>query len=159
MPNMLNRIYSKLYFSRIKINNMIANLSDDEKRIYKTAIKGVSITCLLITLIFIFSGNAFFAGYTIDTSGAEDSFRNFFNETYGIIIGSATLIAVCLIAINIVTIMSSKNQRKIEQAVTWIKAIAIAWLFLCLISLVIGAIKTEFMIPVINGSDAPLFTY
>ena len=55
--------------------------------------------------------------------------------------------------------MSSKNQRKIEQAVTWIKAIAIAWLFLCLISLVIGAIKTEFMTPVINGSDAPLFTY
>lgn len=152
---MLSKIYSELFYIKEKFNEKIQNLSDDEKRIYKITYKCVSFFVFVLMLIEI-SSNLFFAADT------GNPFINTFNDIYVAIAGSATLIAVCLIAINLVTIMTSKNQRKTEQAVTWIKAIATAWLFLMMISVFITMIKG--FVGNVNKKDfnsrySPIFKY
>lgn len=159
MQNAINKIYSGLYFTKTKITDTIKNMSEDDKLIYNKVFKGALLFSILVAMFILLSNNSFNASYTIDTSGAETAFKKLFNDTYVIIIGVATSIAVCIVAINIVTIMTSKNQRKTEQAVTWIKAVAIAWFCLMVISLIIAAIQTDFMNPATSGSNAPIFTY
>lgn len=159
MQNAINKIYSGLYFTKTKITDKVKNISEEDKCIYNKVFKGALLFSILMAMFILLSNNSFNASYTIDTSGAETAFKKLFNDTYVIIIGVATSIAVCIVAINIVTIMTSKNQRKTEQAVTWIKAVAIAWFCLMVISLIIAAIQTDFMNPATNGSNAPIFTY
>lgn len=159
MQNALNKVYSGLYFTKTKITDKIQNISEEDKCIYNKVFKGALLFSIFMAMFIVLSSNSFNASYTVDTSGAETAFKKLFNDTYAIIIGVATSIAVCIVAINIVTIMTSKNQRKVEQAVTWIKAVAIAWFCLMIISLIIAAIKTDFMDPATSGSNAPLFTY
>lgn len=155
MKNLFNKIYSEVFYLKHKMKNKIENLSDDEKKIYNITYKATSIFCIILLLIGACS-NLFIAA---DNS---NPFASTFNSVWLVVAGSATAIGVCLIAINIVTIMTSKNQRKTEQAVTWIKAIAIAWLFLMIIGIFITLIQQ--MVGNVNTSGsnsqyAPIFEF
>lgn len=83
----------------------------------------------------------FWAGYEINTDGIADQFKATFNDVYFAIIGSATAIAVAIIACCLVNIMTTKNMRKIEEMQTWIKSVCIAWVCLMCVSLIINFIK------------------
>lgn len=88
----------------------------------------------------IFLTSMFFATYEVDTAGVAEAFKNTFNSIYVAVIGSATAIAVVIIACCLVTIMTTKNQRKIEEMMTWVKSVCIAWVFLFLTSIIINFI-------------------
>ena len=155
MKKIFDNLYKKIYCQKTKLINKMNNISDVDKRIYRKTFLCSAIFCMIL-----FGCNLFFADYSIDSSSAESSFRNIFNSVYAQVMGVATLIAVSLIAYNILIIMTSKNQKKIDLSYTWIKAIAISWVFLMLISIFITMIKqASGYKKVIKSGTGPLFKY
>lgn len=152
---MFNKIYSELFYIREKVKDKFQNLTDDEKKIYGTTYKCASLFVFILMIIGI-SSNLFFA------TDSGNPFIGVFNDVYKAFIGVSTTLAVFLVAVNLITIMTSKNQRKTEQAVTWIKAIAVAWLFLMLTSVFIVIIKSAVGDVNKKGSNSqysPIFEY
>lgn len=154
----MNKISKNVFLIKNKIDNKISNMTSEEKNIYKKVFSVAFIFCILMGGSYLFHAD----GYTIDSSKAETSFKTIFNDVYALVMGVATIIAVTLVAYNIVVIMSSKNQKKIDSAFTWIKAIVVAWLFIMLISIFITLIKQASGYDDVTSSSSktgPLFKY
>jgi cytochrome bd-type quinol oxidase subunit 2 len=166
MKNNIEKMNNKMFLLRRNvchfINEKRNNLSDAEKKIYGKVIKGSSIYMILFLLFSTFGSFLFRADYTVDADAAQEAFAELFNSLYGIIIGVATVLAVVIVAYNILIIMTSKNTRKVEESITWIKAVCIAWLCLMCLSVIITLIKgfaSDLGKQGTGNSSGPLFSY
>lgn len=145
MKEFFMNLYVKLCVMKTKtivsVEHKIGNLSDEEKKIYKQCFGVMFVACALLSVALF--APSFYASYTIDVSGTLNEYKTMFNEIYPVAAASASIIAVTLVAYNLIVIMTSKNQKKCDTAYTWIKAVAITWLCFMLVSVVIK-IAVEF---------------
>lgn len=153
MNKLINKIYCKYFSISNKLNNFLNKENLKKIKIYSIA------TIVTTFFLYLSNINLFFASYTIDLSGAEAAFKTLFNDVYGMFIGAVSIIAVTLIAYNIFLIMTSKNQRKIDESYTWIKAIIIAWVCFMSMSIIIAIIKEASDLTTNFGYTPPLFDY
>ena len=138
----------------MKLINKIKKLPSWELSLYKNAVNfGLSFGAFLSMLTIPFMA------YTIDSEAVWMGFRNLFNSLYGVVVGIATIVAVTLIAYNIIVLMISKNDKKAEVAMAWIKAIIIAWLCLMCMSIIIKLIKSVALINTGTDRNGALFKY
>lgn len=171
---MLKIIMNYLNSLKLKTNTFIQkeflNPTDLEKKIYKKCVIGTFCLCFAMFLLLSFTNNSFHAGNYFDNTVYNQELKNLenqVNEIYLLLSGSATLIAVVMIAINLVTIMTSKNQRKLETSVAWIKGIIIAWACIMLAGVFWLLIKELASFHVVtnglgnrtNSKFEPLFNY
>lgn len=130
-------------FLRIKFNikkfieKDIKQPTDIEKKVYKKCLIGASIFAVCV-FSFLLLQNTFLAN-AVQT--ARNEAENFVTDIVKLVVPGSTVIAVCLVAINIVTIMTTKNQKKIESSLAWIKGICVAWACLQCINVLILIIK------------------
>lgn len=132
---LFEKIYNKIYLLKANICKSIEykinTLSDTEKRIYKKCFIGTTAALGILSMGSIFNNNF------IASSQAKTDFKSFINEFYGWFLGIATVLAVVIIAANLCILMTSKNQRKVEECVAWIKSVAVAYICFLLVSIFI----------------------
>lgn len=75
--------------------------------------------------------------YEIDVSGAEYIFKKVFNIIYTSLLPFASILAATLTAYNLTLMMTTKNQRKVDETYTYIKAIWKVWLYIMLTNVII----------------------
>ena len=119
------------------IEKDIKQPTDTEKRVYKKCFIGASIFAVCV-FSFLLLQNTFLANAV---SEARNEAEGFVTDIVKLVVPGSTVIAVCLVAINIVTIMTTKNQKKIESSIAWIKGICVAWACLQCINVLILIIK------------------
>ncbi len=78
-----------------------------------------------------------FGLYKVDDSGALYIFKRIFNIIYTAVLPAASVMASTLIAYHICMIMTSKNQRKIDNSYTSVKSVATVWMYIMLTSVFI----------------------
>lgn len=145
----------------LSISDRLGFHTDEEKKIFGICMKAIPMIAAFAVAVCLMS-NSFFAAYNVDASGAEAKFKALFNGLYTAMLPVATALAVVLVAYNILVIMSSKNPRKCDTAFTWIKGVAIAWLFIMMTGVIIKIIMDFFNTASNAGGgigNGPLFTY
>lgn len=96
--------------------------------------------------------------YTVDTDGTLYIFQRMFNMIYSALLPLASVLACTLVGYNYCLIMTSKNQRKIDESYTHIKVVAKTWIYIMLTSVFITlavqgfstAVNSEFANPIIH---------
>lgn len=166
MKDFLSDIHIKMQIAKAKatvfIKQKVEGITPEHASIYRKCL--TTALCLFVFTLFVsVMLPAFNATYNVDVSGTETKYKDLFNGIYAVCLPVFTIIAVTLIGYNILVIMSSKNQKKIDTAYTWIKAIAISWLCLALAGVVINFARQVFR--EVQNADAsghvsgPLFEY
>lgn len=95
-------------------------------------------------------------GYSIDVNGAGYIFRRMFNIIYTAILPFTSILAATLASYNICLVMTSKNQRKIEESYTHIKVIGKVWLCIMLSGVFITLAVQGFTALVNNPAAQPI---
>ena len=96
--------------------------------------------------------------YEVDANGALYIFQRMFNMIYSSLLPLASVLACTLVGYNYCLIMTSKNQRKIDESYTHIKVVAKTWIYIMLTSVFITlavqgfstAVNSEFANPIIH---------
>lgn len=147
-----------------KINWFWKNWTEDEKRIYKKCAAFAVIVIVLEIIAAIMCMNQFHATesteythewdyehggwktipkdnnsneYTVETDETLSIFKSLFNIIYTALLPTTSVIAATLIAYHICMIITSKNQRKIDNSYTSVKSVATVWMYIMLTSVFI----------------------
>lgn len=149
----MNYLLQKVFILKNNFNGFLNKNNLKKIKIY------YALTIVSALLFYVLNENLFFASYTVDISGIEDSFSSLFNGLYAVFLVASSIIAATLIGYNIFVIMFSKTKRKIDDAYTWIRAIIIAWMCFMCISVIINLISEMSYNDAKGGVIHPLFDY